>query len=412
MKRPDLLVCLPAAPFPARRNGIAIRYAPILQHLQATTNIDVIQIASPWAKPMTPGADAGVIRSFAAIHRPKPQPSLLSRLTARARTAVFPFPPHARFAFDSQEVVDRLQDQLQGRRWDTILWVTTSFAREVLPVLRKHATRVVLDAIDSIYSNESKQTPVTLLGKWDLYWLGRWEVSVAKAYDQAIYISLSDISDLENFQPDFRAKVSHIPNGVMIDDFIPEVADPPPFAPSDFIIGYLGHMAYPPNIRAALRLKRIFDRTVGAVPNAKLMIIGRSPAKAIQALADDPRVIVTGTVDSIWPYVNRTDVFVFPMETGAGQQNKVMEAMYAKKAVVTTPIGNRGIGAVQDREILIAETDEDIIRRLKDLSVSACLRARVGQAGRAFIEENYSWDRILPRVYVSLFPQMPPNGNH
>ena len=409
MKRPELLVCLPAAPFPARRNGIAIRYAPILQYLSKEANVDVIQIASRWAPAMAPGADAGTIRRFTVIERVKTERSLLSRASARARSAVFPFPPHARLATDARQIVEKLRYELHGKSWDTILWVTTGFAEDALPILRKHAARVVIDAIDSTYSHERKEAGRRPLALWDAHWLARWEVRIVQKYDCALYISLSDISELEGFQRGFSARVLHLPNGITADDYVADIAEIPAFAPDDFVIGYLGHMAYPPNIAAALRLKGILDRMANVIPNARLLIIGRSPGKAIQKIGEDPRVTVTGTVESIWPYVNRTDVFVFPMSRGAGQQNKVMEAMYAQKPVITTPVGNRGIGATHEREIFIGETDDAVIGHLKALAASADLRARLGQAGRAFIEESYSWERILPQFQAALFPTLSPN---
>jgi glycosyltransferase involved in cell wall biosynthesis len=353
---------------------------------------------------MEPGADQGVLSSFAVIHGPEVKRSLLPRIALRARSAIFPSPPHSAIRLDAKDVLQKLETLLAGRRWDAILWVTTGYADDVLPVLRQHSNRVVIDAIDSRYSYELKTAPKHVLDRWDRYWLGRWELRVVQKYDAALYISVSDISDLEALQSGFKTKVHHLPNGCTTEDYVPDIARIPSLATDDFVIGYLGHMGYPPNISAATRLKRVFDRVARIIPEARLMIIGRSPAKPIRMMAEDPRVIVTGTVDSIWPYVNRANVFVFPMEAGAGQQNKVMEAMYAGKPVVTTPIGNRGIGASNGRAILLAETDEEVIDHLVNLASSSALRHGIGNAGRAFLEETYSWEQILPRFKEALAP--------
>ena len=55
------------------------------------------------------------------------------------------------------------------------------------------------------------------------------------------------------------------------------------------------------------------------------------------------------------------------MESGAGQQNKVMEAMCAGKAVVSTSIGNSGIGARSGVNIVLAETDVEICNEISNL---------------------------------------------
>ena len=66
-------------------------------------------------------------------------------------------------------------------------------------------------------------------------------------------------------------------------------------------------------------------------------------------------VTVTGDVPSIWPELYSAGVACFPMEEGAGQQNKLLEAMYARCAVVTSTVGNLGIRGKDDVDLLVRD---------------------------------------------------------
>ena len=76
-------------------------------------------------------------------------------------------------------------------------------------------------------------------------------------------------------------------------------------------------------------------------------------------LAERPGVVVTGTIDDIWSYVNGIDIFVFPLWRGVGVKNKIIEAMYARRPVVTTLVGNEGIEGTVGRDLLVCHTAEE-----------------------------------------------------
>ena len=378
---------------------MAVRYAPVLRAFAKEYEIDVIQLVTHWAGEMEPGADAGVLRRFDTITRRRTRPSLARRIAMRARTVWYPRPPHAVFSLDRRQVAEKLKHLMEGRHYDCGLWVCPDLADLAAPILRKHCDRIVYDAIDSLTSVESKKSSGTPLAKWDLSWLRRWEQHVSRLFDTACYISRSDIALITSDDPELAKEIMHLPNGVMHDDFNSEVATVDGIAPNDFVVGFLGHMAYGPNIQAALRLGKIYPGLRSEIPNVKLLIIGRSPAEPVRALLNTPGIVVTGTVDNIWPYINRANVFVFPMETGAGQQNKVLEAMFAKRPVVATSIANNGVGAIAGEEILLGETDEKLCQHIIALWRDPGFATHIGARGREFVEKTYSWDAILPDFF-------------
>jgi glycosyltransferase involved in cell wall biosynthesis len=184
-----------------------------------------------------------------------------------------------------------------------------------------------------------------------------------------------------------------IPNGVTEGPVVNEPSAPP----TRPVIGFLGNMGYVPNINAALRLAlNIMPPIRAAVPQAQLLVIGRDPAPAILQLAG-PSVTVTGTVEDIWPHVREVRAFVFPMLSGAGLQNKILEAMFAGVPVVTTSLSAQSLGAAAGTEVLVADTDSDIARLAAEVVTDEALWRRLSLAGRAFVSQHHSWPALAAR---------------
>ena len=161
-------------------------------------------------------------------------------------------------------------------------------------------------------------------------------------------------------------------------------------------IGFLGTMGYPPNIEAVEWLyKEVFVPLRKIHSDLNLVVIGRYPSRSILDLGEKPGVTVTGEVDDVWSYIHGIDVFLFPLFWGAGLKNKILEAMYAGRTVVTTEIGNEGIDAIPGKEIALCRTAEDFQREAVRLLNSSEERVRMGNFANAFIKEKFSWGPIL-----------------
>jgi glycosyltransferase involved in cell wall biosynthesis len=81
------------------------------------------------------------------------------------------------------------------------------------------------------------------------------------------------------------------------------------------------------------------------------------------------------------------NAFVFPMQSGAGLQNKVLEAMYAGKPVVTSSIGNEGIAAESGVHIYIAHNLEEYVASIKEAISNG---DKVGNSAREYVQKYYS----------------------
>jgi glycosyltransferase involved in cell wall biosynthesis len=117
-------------------------------------------------------------------------------------------------------------------------------------------------------------------------------------------------------------------------------------------------MSHAPNEAGAIFLAReVMPRVWREEPDARLVLCGRTPTRAVQQLAND-RIEVTGTVDSVSPYLSRAAVYANALFQGAGSSLKVPEALASGMPMVSTEVGVRGFpleagvhyGAAHDAE--------------------------------------------------------------
>jgi glycosyltransferase involved in cell wall biosynthesis len=90
-------------------------------------------------------------------------------------------------------------------------------------------------------------------------------------------------------------------------------------------------------------------------------------------------------------------------------KNKILEAMYAGRPVVTTEIGNEGIDAVDGRDLVLCRTPDAFRREALRLLGSPGEKARLGTLAQAFVKKKFSWDGIL-RAYEDLVLGRLPEG--
>jgi glycosyltransferase involved in cell wall biosynthesis len=135
-----------------------------------------------------------------------------------------------------------------------------------------------------------------------------------------------------------------------------------------------------------------------AIPDATLTVVGRSPLPWLTALASrEPALTVTGRVDDVRPYLERASAFIVPIRVGGGTRLKIYEAMGMECPMVSTTIGAEGLPLVNEREILLADTPEELsaglVRLLTDVPFARGLAERAARR----VREEFGWDRVATR---------------
>ncbi|MBI1353788.1 MAG: glycosyltransferase [Acidobacteria bacterium] len=219
----------------------------------------------------------------------------------------------------------------------------------------------------------------------------RYERKVCQSVRRVIAVSESDSKTMQGLFG--LESVPAVPTGVDTEVFAPQPAEPV----ADLI--FLGSMDWMPNIDGVQHFyKEIWPLIVERRPETTLAIVGRRPSNAIVELSRlDSRIVVTGTVDDVRPYLWGSQVSIVPLRVGGGTRLKIYESMAAGLACVSTTIGAEGLEIHPPHDIRIADEPEDFARQCLELLDDAKTRQSVAQAGLEMVRESFSWESVTDR---------------
>ncbi len=261
---------------------------------------------------------------------------------------------------------------------------------------------IVFDSVDSIalLFEQTRHSGPTwrsrLMASLDLARTRRYESHLLERYTRVLVTSPQDKESLLGLATgqDRDGRLIVLPNGVDLRYFLPlDVARDPA------TLIFTGKMSYHANLAAALDLASQVMPHVWAVrSDARLTIAGKDPPKELLAQTADPRIMVTGTVPDLRPYLARATVAVSPIRYGAGIQNKLLESMAMATPVVSTPQATAALQVRPGRDLLVADTPQACAEAVITLLADEGLCRQVGQAGRCYVETHHDWSRIAERL--------------
>ena len=277
------------------------------------------------------------------------------------------------------------------------------FAERLKWMQPRHKLPVVWDSVDSITylfqqaAKQSRKLSSRIITSFELPRTRRYEGRMAALFDATLVTSPVDRQAfLEMLPPGADPdRIQILPNGVDLDYFHPDPSTQR--EPATLVVS--GKMSYHANVSMTLHLaQNILPLVWAEKPETRLQIVGKDPPRQIQALAEDPRITITGFVPDIRPYLNKATLAVAPLTYGAGIQNKVLEAMACGTPVITTPLAARNLSAVQGSELLVEQEPADFARAVITMLDQPDRRQEVGAAGRCYVEKCHSWRAVAGQL--------------
>ena len=156
---------------------------------------------------------------------------------------------------------------------------------------------------------------------------------------------------------------------------------------------------YPNEDAVGFFADEVFPLVQEKVPNVTFSIVGGNPSARVRKLAEREGVVVTGRVPEIKPYFAEATVFVVPLRIGSGTRLKILEALAMGKAIVSTTVGAEGLDLKDGAEIFIADEPTAFADAVTRLLMDSDLRRRMGENGRARVEQDYDWQRIGEKLH-------------
>lgn len=279
-----------------------------------------------------------------------------------------------------------------------------------LPVIRRVQPRtpVIYDSFNaefelqrSIYAAEKgdlRRLPGAIYSYVQWQRLTRFEREVCQSVAHVIAVSDADARAFQHLAP--GCAVSVVPNGIDVQQY---AQHDPSLDLGPYALVFTGSMSYRPNVDAALWFAdQVFGRVRALIPDARFFVVGSPPHPRLNVLREREGIQVTGWVPSVNPFLHAAAVYVAPLRMGSGTRLKLLQAMSAGRAVVSTSIGAQGLQVSDGVELRLADTPDDFARAVIELLEYPARREVLGQAAARYVAAHHDWSVIVPdllRVY-------------
>lgn len=220
----------------------------------------------------------------------------------------------------------------------------------------------------------------------------RWEARLCRRFDSVVTVSDCDKRHLLEVAPDLRP-ITVIPNGVDTDHFTPM-----DHAPDPNMLVYNGALTYGANLDAVRYFASdIHPLLANSLPQAKLLVTGRTAGVDMRGIADCPGIEMTGYVDDIRDVLRKSAACIVPLREGGGSRLKILEAMAAGVPVVSTSMGAEGIDAEHGTHLLVADDPSEFAEAIVSVLADDTLAESLIRNARELVEARYSWSAIGER---------------
>jgi len=274
-----------------------------------------------------------------------------------------------------------------GRYLEVVQVFRVEVATQALALLRRYAPQapVIFHNIDMHYLRMERQAELenSDAARQAAAAMKLRELSLIRAVDCTIVHSPVEEDLLKVETPD--AEVVVFPYMIPLMGTDTGYADRPD-------VMFLGGYGHHPNVDAAVFLaKEVWPLMRGELPGARLLLVGARPPEAVTSL-DGGDVVVTGQVEDLRPYFDRSRVFAAGIRYGAGIKGKVSTAMSYGVPVVATRCAAEGMYLEDGRDVLIADDPAEIAKAVIGLYRDEQAWARQSASGLAFVAEHNSLD--------------------
>lgn len=304
--------------------------------------------------------------------------------------------------FRSAAFAARLRAILEEETFD-VVHLESVFMTHYVPLIRKYSkAKVVLRAhnVEHVIWRRVAESTRRGIKRWYLKHLAltlrAYELEHMNDYDGVVCITRNDADYFR--QQGYRRPVTAIPFGV-------EPEDVPCVEVEPASLFHIGAMDWMPNRESVeWLLDEVWPVVHREVPQARLYLAGRRmPRKWMEASIEGVNVV--GEVPDAGHFIAGKQINVVPLLSGSGIRVKIIEAMAAGKAVVTTTVGAQGIDFTEGENLLVADTPQQFAAQIKRLVEDQEYCRSVGAAAARLVAERYDV-RMLTRRLLQFYDEI------
>jgi glycosyltransferase involved in cell wall biosynthesis len=185
-----------------------------------------------------------------------------------------------------------------------------------------------------------------------------------------------------------------VPNAVDVGFYSINGSNPNKLSPGPKTILFPAMFASQPNSLAAMFLiEDVFPRLASQALDVRIVLAGSQPTtQMLETAKIEPRIVVTGTVADMRPYLHAASAVVVPLFYGSGTRLKILEAFAAGVPVISTAKGAEGLDVKDGKHLLVAETAAEFVAALQRLWKEPPLAQSLIVNGFKLVQNKYSWE--------------------
>ncbi len=299
--------------------------------------------------------------------------------------------------FHTKAIANKLTQILRNETFDIIQLETLQMAT-YLDIIRKYSKApVVLRAhniehkiwqrIADNCPNPFKRIYINHLYKA----LKRFEIGILNKIDGIIAITPVDARNFDKLS--HSSNIVSIPFGINLNS-LPEN----PVQPELASLFHIGTMNWFPNEESIKWLiTEVWPEVNKRMPDIELHLAGRYMPPWLLKLSK-PNITVDGEVPDVWEYMQKFSIMVVPLFSGSGIRIKIVEAMAAGKAIITTAIGAEGINYENGQHLIIAKDAKSFTDAIIKLCNDKNLRDTLGKNARMLIAKEHDNNMLMKKL--------------
>ncbi len=304
--------------------------------------------------------------------------------------------------FITEDFRQKLAGILSSASYDAVL-METLYLAPYIDTIRQYSNALILmrshNVEHEIWERAAKNETNFLKRKYLEYLaakLRHFEIRQLDRYD--VLVSISE-RDLQTFrQLGYDGEGFTMPMAIDLKDYpIEEIktADKVHFS-------FIGSLDWLPNQQGVKWfLDQIWQSYLRQSTSEQFHIAGRNTPEWLSRL-QIKNVFVHGEVPSATEFLRNYPVTVVPLLSGSGMRVKIIEAMALGRVVITTSIGLEGIPAEDHSEVLIADTVESFVGKMKFCREHPEEVRRISSRARTFILRHYDRKTVARQLLETL----------
>jgi polysaccharide biosynthesis protein PslH len=373
MLKPKIVILLSRFPYPLEKGDKLRAYNQIIGlqhffeiHLIAISNHDIQQTYLQALEPF--------VKTITILHQP------IWKSYGNAAIGLFGKNPLQVAYYYQNNTLQKLNAIIETIQPQIIYTQLARMAKYVL----KFSCKKVLDFQDAFslnYSRSSKQKNIFFkyLFQLEASRMKLWEKKLVSLFDATTIISAAD----KNYIADNSIHI--IRNGV--DHRFFKYAN----QPKNYDIVFVGNLGYDPNILAVeFIVHQLLPELLKTNATIQILIAGANPSNKIKNY-QNKNITIQYWLPDIRDAYAAAKIFVAPLFTGAGLQNKLLEAMSMEMPCITTTVCNAALQANPNVEILIADTVKDVVNQINLLLCNEEKYQLLSKNGRKLVETHFDW---------------------